>query len=137
MKTILIAGGAGYIGSHLYFQLAPGRFGFDKIEKTTRPWNKTHGKYCALIGNVISRKLKYPIDQEKILLWRGYIIKPNTFPYFKSHFLIMSSDFRIEGIFPSPVYITRRELDLDSTEEKLIFNRTVGLRDSWSKKQKA
>ena len=27
-------------------------------------------------------------------------------------------------------------LDLDSTEEKLIFNRTVGLRDSWSKKQK-
>ena len=28
-------------------------------------------------------------------------------------------------------------LDLDSTEEKLIFNRTVGLRDSWSKKQKA
>ena len=25
-------------------------------------------------------------------------------------------------------------LDLDSTEEKLIFNRTVGLRDSWSKK---
>ena len=28
-------------------------------------------------------------------------------------------------------------LDLDSTEEQLIFNRTVGLRDSWSKKQKA
>ena len=28
-------------------------------------------------------------------------------------------------------------LDLDSTGEKLIFNRTVGLRDSWSKKQKA
>jgi len=27
-------------------------------------------------------------------------------------------------------------LDLDSTEEKLIFNRTVGLRDSWSKKNK-
>ena len=27
-------------------------------------------------------------------------------------------------------------LDLDSTEEKLIFNRTVGLRDSWSKKQR-
>ena len=27
-------------------------------------------------------------------------------------------------------------LDLDSTEEKLIFNRTVQLRDSWSKKQK-
>ena len=27
-------------------------------------------------------------------------------------------------------------LDLDSTGERLIFNRTVGLRDSWSKKQK-
>ena len=26
-------------------------------------------------------------------------------------------------------------LDLDSTEEKFIFNRTVKLRDSWSKKQ--
>jgi hypothetical protein len=90
---------AGILGnSHLYFQLAPGRFGFDKIEKTTRPWIKTHGKYCALIGNVISRKLQYPIDQEKILLWRGYIIKPNTFPYFKSHFLIMSSDFDCQNL---------------------------------------
>ena len=27
-------------------------------------------------------------------------------------------------------------IDSDSTEEKLIINRTVGLRDSWGKKQK-
>ena len=26
--------------------------------------------------------------------------------------------------------------DQDSTEEKLVFNRTVALRDSWAKKQK-
>ena len=32
----------------------------------------------------------------------------------------MSSDFKIEGIFSNPVYITHRELDLDSTEEKEI-----------------
>ena len=30
----------------------------------------------------------------------------------------MSNDFKIEGIFPSPVYRTRRELNLDLTEEK-------------------
>ena len=27
-------------------------------------------------------------------------------------------------------------LDADSTQENLVFNRTVGLRDSWGKKQK-
>ena len=33
----------------------------------------------------------------------------------------MSSElFKIEKLFPSPVYITRRESDLDSTEEKEI-----------------
>ena len=26
--------------------------------------------------------------------------------------------------------------DKDSTEEKLVFNRTIGLRDSWAKEQK-
>ena len=34
----------------------------------------------------------YPYNLEKNLLWRGYLIKPNTFPYFKLHYLINSTD---------------------------------------------
>jgi len=84
----------GMIGnSYVYLKLTVGRFGFNKIEKTKKSFIEKHGKYCALIGNVISTNLLYPVSKELALIWRGYIIKPNTFPYFKTHFLIMSSDF--------------------------------------------
>jgi hypothetical protein len=51
---------------------------------------------CPLCLNPQVDKTIYPYNLEKLLLWRGYLIKPNTFPYFKLHYLIQSSD-HLEG----------------------------------------
>lgn len=44
---------------------------------------------CPLCLNLHVNKTIYPFNLVKGLLWRDYLIKPNTFPYFKIHFLIM------------------------------------------------
>ena len=60
-----------------------------KVVKTT---NDNYEINCPLCINIQSDKNIYPYNLERALLWRGYIIKPNTFPYFKVHYLIISSD---------------------------------------------
>jgi len=60
-----------------------------KVLKTT---NKDYPVSCPLCLNPMVDKTIYPYNLEKLLLWRGYLIKPNTFPYFKVHYLIQSSD---------------------------------------------
>ena len=60
-----------------------------KVINTT---NKNYDIKCPLCINLQVDKNIYPYNLEKCLLWRGLIIKPNTFPYFKLHYLIQSSD---------------------------------------------
>jgi len=60
-----------------------------KVENTT---NKDYKIKCPLCINLNPEKNIYPYNLEKALLWRGYLIKPNSFPYFKLHYLIQSSD---------------------------------------------
>jgi hypothetical protein len=64
-----------------------------KVVVTT---NKEYNIKCPLCLNPQVDKTIYPYNLEKLILWRGYLIKPNTFPYFKLHYLIQSSD-HIEG----------------------------------------
>ena len=65
-----------------------------KVVTTTK---KEYDIKCPLCLNPQVDKTIYPYNLEKLLLWRGYLIKPNTFPYFKLHYLIQASD-HIEGI---------------------------------------
>ena len=58
-----------------------------KIMKTT---DKNYDIKCPLCINLQVNKTIYPYNLVKCLLWRGLIIKPNTFPYFKLHYLIQS-----------------------------------------------
>jgi hypothetical protein len=60
-----------------------------KVVKTTKQDYKIT---CPLCLNPQIDKNIYPYNLEKNLLWRGYMIKPNTFPYFKLHYLIQSTD---------------------------------------------
>ena len=47
---------------------------------------------CALCDAIEGDKKIKPLSLAKSLLWRGYIIRPNDFPYMANHLLIMSSD---------------------------------------------
>ena len=88
----------GMIGnSYVYLRLTPGRLGFDKMEKTSKRFTEKYGKDCGLVSNIISQKLITPFTKEKNLLWRNYIIKQNAFPYFKTHLLIISTDYNCEN----------------------------------------
>jgi hypothetical protein len=60
-----------------------------KVEVTTK---KDYDIKCPLCLNPQVDKTIYPYNLEKLILWRGYLIKPNTFPYFKLHYLIQVSD---------------------------------------------
>lgn len=95
--TILYVGMIG--NSNVYLRGTPGRYGLDKLEKPElkKTFNDKYGKSCTLYSNIVSTNLVDPISKELALLWRGYIIKPNTAPYFKTHFLIISSDYDCEN----------------------------------------
>ena len=47
---------------------------------------------CPLCIGIQQQKLISPINKVKGLIFRNYLIKPNTFPYFKNHLLIISLD---------------------------------------------
>ena len=47
---------------------------------------------CPLCLNLQIDKTINPYNLDRGLLWRNFIISPNSFPYFKVHFLIQSSD---------------------------------------------
>ena len=47
---------------------------------------------CALCDAIEGSNKIEPLNLAKSLLWRGYIIRPNDFPYMDDHLLIMSSD---------------------------------------------
>jgi hypothetical protein len=47
---------------------------------------------CPLCISIQENKLIYPVNKVKGILWRDYLIVPNTFPYFKNHLLIISLD---------------------------------------------
>ena len=85
--------------THMYLQLTPGRANFNLTEKNdgTLSFKEKHGKNCALVEHLISRKMHDNLSIEKNLLWRGYLIKPNTFPYFDVHYLVMASSFDCEN----------------------------------------
>jgi hypothetical protein len=60
--------------------------------KVVNTKNKEYNIKCPLCTNSQVDINIYPYNLERNLLWRGLIIKPNTFPYFKLHYLIQSSD---------------------------------------------
>ena len=47
---------------------------------------------CPLCTVSQSHKMKYPISLVRSILWRKYLVTPNTFPYFKNHYMILSTD---------------------------------------------
>ena len=58
-----------------------------KLEKTTK---SVYPVTCPLCLNLQIDKTITPYNKNKALLWRNFIIHPNSFPYFKVHFLIQS-----------------------------------------------
>ncbi len=54
--------------------------------------SKLTSKRCALCEAIQGKNKPYPLNLAKGLLWRGYIIRPNDFPYMNDHLLILSSD---------------------------------------------
>lgn len=53
---------------------------------------KTLNNSCALCDAIEGSNKIEPLSFAKSILWRGYIIRPNDFPYMDDHLLIMSSD---------------------------------------------
>lgn len=60
-----------------------------KVQKTTK---SDYPVTCPLCLNLQIDKSIIPYNKNKALLWRNFIIQPNSFPYFKVHFLIQSID---------------------------------------------
>jgi len=60
--------------------------------KLTNTTKKEKDIKCPLCVSLQVDNAVYPFNLEKELLWRGYLIRPNAFPYFKLHYLIQSSD---------------------------------------------
>jgi hypothetical protein len=73
-----------------------GKTGISILEANARKVQKiTKSDYpitCPLCLNLQTDKSIAPYNKNMALLWRSYIIQPNSFPYFKIHFLIQSSD---------------------------------------------
>ena len=64
-----------------------------KVQKITK---SDYPVSCPLCLNLQIDKSITPYNLNKALLWRNYIIQPNSFPYFKVHFLIQSTDHNQE-----------------------------------------
>lgn len=58
----------------------------------TNQISKLTSKRCALCEAIQGKNKIFPLNLAKSLLWRGYIIRPNDFPYMNDHLLILSSD---------------------------------------------
>jgi len=63
-----------------------------KLTNTSSEDYKENNVKCPLCLSLESDKAIYPFNLEKSILWRGYLIRPNGFPYFRLHYLIQSSD---------------------------------------------
>jgi len=64
-----------------------------KVQKTTR---KDYPISCPLCLNPQIDKMISPYNMYRALLWRNFIVGPNSFPYFKVHLLIQSCDHNQE-----------------------------------------
>ncbi len=64
-----------------------------KVQKTTK---SDYPITCPLCLNPQIDKSIAPYNKNKALLWRNFLIQPNSFPYFKVHFLIQSTDHNQE-----------------------------------------
>lgn len=67
----------------------PARDGFNHTQK--KNFRNIKPK-CILCQQINNPNIVYPLTLMRLLLWRGYFIIPNVFPYFKHHYLIMSSN---------------------------------------------
>jgi hypothetical protein len=90
-----------------------------KVIGTTK---KEYSVKCPLCVNPQVDKTQYPYNLEKLLLWRGYLIKPNTFPYFKLHYLIQSTD-HIENTDRGTQNDVHRNVNI--IEDMLEFNKLI------------
>lgn len=61
---------------------------------------KTGVSFGCPLCKAISGAENTPMIRGRNLLWRGYVIRPNDFPYLKDHLLILSSDHN-QGIIPN------------------------------------
>ena len=79
------------IDTGIFLKEIPGRINFDLAETSSSSLKRKISANCVLCDSINSPNMAYPLTLGKYLIWRGYIIKPNTFPYFKDHYLILSS----------------------------------------------
>ena len=73
----------------------PARDGFNHTQKKDF---RNIKPACILCHEINNPNIVYPLTLMRLLLWRGYLIIPNIFPYFKHHYLVMSSNHN-EGKF--------------------------------------
>lgn len=73
----------------------PARDGFNHTQKKDF---RNIKPACILCHEINNPNIVYPLTLMRLLLWRGYLIVPNIFPYFKHHYLVMSSNHN-EGKF--------------------------------------
>ncbi len=102
-----------------------------KVQKITK---SDYPVSCPLCLNLQIDKSIAPYNKNKALLWRNFIIQPNSFPYFKVHFLIQSVDHNqsLDRGTQSEVhrnkYVIYDILDFIKTNNKgvILFNGYVG-----------
>jgi hypothetical protein len=61
-------------------------------KKQKNKLEKVVSKNCALCDAIQNFDRDEPLNLARSILWKGYIIRPNDFPYLNNHLLIMSSD---------------------------------------------
>lgn len=104
-----------------------------KVTSTLK--TKPKGNLCPLCLGIQSNKMISPISKVRGLIWRNYLIKPNTFPYFKNHFLIISLDHSSENSIRGTQLIINNEINVIKdfiylssilTKGTLFFNGLIG-----------
>jgi hypothetical protein len=62
------------------------------VKKESSKLDKIIKNNCVLCEVIQNYERIEPLSLAKIILWKGYLIRPNDFPYLENHLLLMSSD---------------------------------------------
>ena len=82
----------GEIGdTSIFYKYIPNRKIYE-VNKDSNRLDNIIEKKCILCLSTQANKKIDPINNVRSILWRQYLITPNTFPYFKDHMLILSID---------------------------------------------
>ena len=125
----------GEIGnSGIFYNFVPDKIAVSTIKnKNNLEYNMK--KKCPLCFTTQAHKLIDPINKVRSLLWRKYLITPNTFPIFKNHFLIMTTDHipernrSTQNILHNDKYVLNDMIELYNLFQNkgtLYFNHLIG-----------